>query len=369
MNTAALALLLAASPAWAVHNYPIEAVKVVLRVEPDRIVADVDSDSIYWIEEVIGLHPLPPSHWPADALARTEKYANEHLRLSLDGKRLEGRLLDASYAQRPWEVNEEGRLRLRLVYPPAADGSVLSGEADFFEDYRQERLAEGAPILPNEDFRVLLTAPGRDARSFELHPGASSFSLPVSGARRGVAARLLESFAAGAKAALDDAEGWAALAALALSLAPGVPSRRRLAALAAAAAAGAAPFLPAPAWLEWSAGAAAALAAGRWLGAPSAPWLEAAALAVLARAWAAQAFTRLPAAAPGAAEQAAAALGLLAAGAAALAAGTAFATLERRSLSAHSEARAPELFDRRRRLAATALLLVCGYGLFSRVNG
>jgi len=365
MRLAALLILLASGPA-AAHDYPIKPVRVRLSVEPDRIAVDIDGDSIYWIEEVIGLTPMPARDWPADARAKAERYVNEHLRLAVEGKPLTGRLTDWSYVQRPWEVYEQGRVRLRLSYPAVSDGATLSGEADFFEDYRRERIAGGQPLLPIMDFRTTLSIPGRVARTFELTPGASAFSLPVVQARRGAAARFLECLRVGVASVLNSPEGWAALAALALSLAPGIPSRRRAGGLLAAAAVGAAAGrLPGPVWLEWVAGAAAALAAGRWLGAASAPWLEAAALAALCRAWSFQSLPLLPRAVPGLPERGAAGLGMLAAALAALAAGAAVAATERRAAAAHSQSRAPELFDRRRRLAATAFLVVCGAGLIA----
>jgi hypothetical protein len=369
MRIAALLILLASGPA-AAHDYPIKPVQIVLRVEPDRVVADVDSDSIYWIEEIVGLTPMPPRDWPADARVNVEKYVNAHLRLSAGGRRLAGRLIGWSYVQRPWQVYEQGRFRLRLAYPAAADGETLTGEADFFENYRQERLKGKEPLLPIMDFRALVSVPGSPALRFELKPGSVAFSVPVAAARRGAAARFLESLRAGAAAVLDAAEGWAALAALALSLAPGAPSRRRSAGLVAAAVAGAA--LPAAAgvpWLAWAAGAAAALAAGRWLSEASAPWLEAAAAAALARAWSLEALVALPRSSPGPLERTGAALGLLAVAAAALAAGLAAATAARRAAAVHSESRASELFERRRRLAATALLVVCGGGLIASFPG
>src|SRR5471032_1059836 len=95
-------LLLLARPA-AAHDYPIKPVSIALRVEPDRIAADIDSDSIFWIEEVSS--SVPPHDWPADALAKAEAYVNAHLRLKADGRPLAGRLIAASYVQRPWEVN------------------------------------------------------------------------------------------------------------------------------------------------------------------------------------------------------------------------------------------------------------------------
>jgi hypothetical protein len=367
-TSAALTLLLLSAGRASAHDYPIAPVRAVLRVEPDRVVADLDADSIYWIEEVVGLHPLPPGNWPPDALAKAEAYVNQRLRLDVDGRRLQGRLISAEYVQRPWEVNEQGRVRLRLAYPPVSDAATLSGEADFYEDYRQERLEEHEPFLPNQDFRTFLTVPGRVPRSFELKPGAFAFSIPVAQARRGALARLFESALAGARAAGDGIAGWPALAALALSLAPGAPSKGRAASAAAAVLAGAA-LARGGASAEWAAGLAAALAAGRWLGAGSAPWLEAAALAALGSAWSAGSLARLPRAVPGLLERLPSALGLLLAVAAALAAGVWAATEERRRLTAVSESRAAELFERRRRLAATALLIVCGGGLLQGLAG
>ncbi|MFI5363641.1 MAG: hypothetical protein ACHQ49_16880, partial [Elusimicrobiota bacterium] len=272
--------LIAISRPAAAHDYPIKPVTVVLRVEPDRIAADIDGDSIYWIEEVLDLIPMLPRDWPEKARAKAQAYVNDHLRLNADGRRLTGRLIAGSYVQRPWEVNEQGRIHLRMEYPPASDAATLSGEADFFEDYRQERIEEKQPILPIQDFRTILTVPGRVSRRFELAPGAIAFSFPAADARRDAFARLVESVGVGATTVLNVIAGWPALAALALSLAPGAPSSRRTGVLLAAALLGAAPWPgAAPDWLPWAAGACAALAAGRWLGAGASLPLEAAAAA------------------------------------------------------------------------------------------
>lgn len=364
MGAAAAVLLAAlAAPARA-HDYPIKPVSVVLRVEPDRVVADVDSDSVYWIEEVVGLHPMPPRDWPADALAKAEKYVNEHLRLAVPG-----RLIEATYVQRPWEVNENGRVHLRLVYPLPADARSPKGEIDFFEEYRRERLEGHEPLLPSQDFRTLLSVPGRVPRSFELKPGETAFSVPIDEARRSGTSLLAESLRAGFTDALGTIEGWPVLFALALSLAPGVPEKRRLAALALGGIAGLCVPLPGPSALAWAAGLAAALAAGRWLGAAASPWLEAASLAALIRSWMAQTIPHLPRAHPTFGEYAFAAAGIVAAAAAVLAAGVAAFSAERRRLDSVSQSRAADLFERRRRLAATALALVCGGGLAASFPG
>ena len=368
-TSAALQILLLCSRPAAAHDYPIAPVNVILRVEPDRVVADVDSDSIYWIEEVAGLHPMPPKNWPADALASVEKYADEHLRLTADGRPLAGTLVFAEYVQRPWQVNEQGRFHLRLAYPSVAGAATLGGEADFFEDYRRERLDGKDPILPSQDFRTLLTVAGH---RFELKPYAVSFSVSAMEARSGAFRRFTNCIVAGALTALMMTAGWPALAALCLSLAPGVPSPRRTAALFVALLVGAASWPGTPSawlsWAPWAAGVLAALAAGRWLGAAASPPLEAAAMATLGRAWMVAALPGLSRATPGPVERGAAAIGLLAA-ALVLAAGLLAVNAGRRRLTLISESRAGELFERRRRLAATALLIACGCGLFSGLPG
>ncbi|HAZ07104.1 MAG TPA: hypothetical protein DCZ01_00970 [Elusimicrobia bacterium] len=363
MILAALTLA-AALPASAVHIYPISPVRVGLRVETDRVVADIDAESTFWIEEVLELHPLPPSDWPAPVLRRAEEYANAHLRLGADGSRLTGRLTNASFVQRPWQVNERGRVLLRLVYPAVRIGAELSGESDFYEDYRREMLEalRGRPLPFAEGYRTLLRA---GSRRFDLRPGAVSFALSEGDARPGCVKRSLIAFAAGAGALLGAASSWPALAALALLLAPDLPSRRRLAggALCLAAGLAFAALRPvAPDAAVWAAGLAAALAAaGRSEAAAS--LLAAATLLLVGWFLGAQAAPWLPAASPGAGLRAAAAVGTLGACAAALAGVFAAARAERSRLETVSQSHAAELFARRRRLAATVILLACGYGL------
>ena len=361
MSPLALLCLLAV-PARA-HDYPIKPVSAILRIEPDRVVVDINSDSVYWIEEVTGLHPMPPTHWPADARDKTERYVNDHLRLSADGAPLRGRLISSAYIQRPWQVNEDGTFQMRVAYPPVADGANLSGEVDFFEDYRQERLEEKKPIPPSMDFRTELSIPSHHSYIFELQPGRTVFSVPARDARRTRSARLGESLWAGVEAVFGLTSAWAALAALALSLVPAVPSPgRRAAILLPAFAAAVCPFAW-PGWLAWAAGAACALSAGRWLPERASPWIEAAACAALGGCWSKAALPWLPRAQPGFFERGAAAAGAIAAMAALIAVGLLAVAAERRNLAALSESRAAELFGRRRRLAATALLIVSGYGL------
>ncbi|MEK7382703.1 MAG: hypothetical protein AAB262_05385, partial [Elusimicrobiota bacterium] len=275
---------------------------------------------------------------------------NAHLRLNANGVRLTGRLANAAFVQRPWQVNEQGRVLMRLIYPPVRPEAVISWQADFFEDYRQEMLAflKGRPLPDAQNYRTLIseTRPGRIKRVFIA-------------------------FAVGAKGLLGAAETWPALAALALALAPAAPARRRtiggLLALAAGLTAAVRHPSSAPDAAAWAAGLLAATAAGGWLGAVVNDLLAAAALAALGWVWGAWTFPWLPAATPGAGLCAAAAVGTMTAAAALLAAGWGAARAERNRLKTISEMHAARLFERRRRLAATALLLVCGYGLSQNI--
>lgn len=358
------ALMIAAALPASADVYPISPVRVRLRIEPDRMVADIQADSVFWIEEILGLNPLPPSDWPRETLRKAEDYAETHLRLNVDGRRIRGRLAGASYAQSPWQVHEQGRIFLRMVYPPVAAGAALAGEIDFYEEHRRDMLEslKGEPLPYAEGYKTLLRA---GSRRFELKPGASSFELPERTARPGAVARVLIALAAGARGVPATPAAWPALAALALSLAPGAPSKRRVAAglLALSAGLAAAPRAAPSGAAVWIAGLAAATAAGGWLGAALSPILASLSLVALGLVWGAGTLPWLPAAAPGAALRAAAAAGTTAAAAAAVAALSAAVAAERRRLAALSESHAAELFTRRRRLAATLLALVCGYGL------
>lgn len=358
-----LAWLLGAALSASAHEfYPIRPVRATLRVEPDRVVADLRADSIFWILEVAGMNPMPPRDWPPEARDKVEAYANSHFRLAVDGKRLPGRLAEARYRQFPWEVNEEGVFFLRLVYPAAPAGSVISGEARFYEEYRRELAGElGAAAVPDADgYRTVLTVPGRRKMEFTLTSSSPSFTATADEARRSAFAMAVESLLRGARAALGAAAGFPALLAVALCLGAALPGRTTAALLLAAAAAGfaAGGFAAAPPWLIWAGALAASFAAiRRGLARPA----EAAGAASLGLAWHAAAAPLLPHS--GLALPFALA-GALAAGAALLAAAWLGVRAEYRHLAQVSESRVEELFARRSRLAATALLMVSAYGLW-----
>ena len=91
-------LLGAALSASAHEIYPIKPVRATLKLEPDRIVADLQADSIYWIEEVTQLRPMPVANWPAKTRADVEAYVNAHfpgtrytIRLTIERRLQRGR--------------------------------------------------------------------------------------------------------------------------------------------------------------------------------------------------------------------------------------------------------------------------------------
>lgn len=363
-----LALLLGAAVSASAHEfYPVRPVRATLRVEPDRVVADLRADSIIWILEIVGLNPMPTSSWPPEARAKVEAYVNAHLRLAAGGRPLTGRLVEGRYRQLPWEVNEEGVFLLRLVYPPAPPGSTLSGTADFYADYRKEIEAElgGRPVPDAEGYRTLLTIPGRRRFEFTLTAQAPSFEAPSEEARRSVAGMALESLLRGAGAALGSAAGFPVLIAIALCLGAKPPRRAASALGASAAAAGfiGGIFLTVPAWLPWAAALGSALAAGRGRAAAAAVTAAACGLGLTWHAAAGPLLPHFRLALPFALT------GALAAGAALLLAAWLAVRSEYRRLEELSESRVEELFARRTALAATALMMVSAYGLWQSLQG
>ncbi|MCR4296714.1 MAG: hypothetical protein NUW21_14370, partial [Elusimicrobia bacterium] len=285
MNTIACLFFLTLR-ASAHEGYPIYPVRATIRVEPDRVIAELRTDSIFWIEQVAGLHPMPAQNWPDETRSRIESYVNSHFRLSADGNALSGRLARGRYRQLPWETNEEGVFFLRMEYPGLPAGASLTGTASFFEEYRREMDAEyrGRTMPSANDYRTIVDIPGGRPAAFTLTADAPSFSVSADEARRAPFAMSLESLRLGAEAALGMASGFPAVLAIALCLGASTPGRTALAVLLASASCGfvAGEFLDAPSWLIWSATLGAALAAGR--GKPSA-FMGAAAVAAAALAW------------------------------------------------------------------------------------
>ncbi|MBI2386524.1 MAG: hypothetical protein HYV14_10980 [Elusimicrobia bacterium] len=335
---------------------------MTILVEPDRTIADLRSDSIFWIEEVAGLHPMPAENWPEETRAKVESYVNAHFRLSAGKNILNGKLVRARYRQLPWEVNEEGVFFLRLEYPAVPAETALTGSAAFYEEYRSEMAAEyrGRTLPYTSDYRTFVDIPGRRRLSFTLTADAPAFTAAAVEARRTPFAMTLESLRRGAETTLGTASGFPTVLAIALCLGARPPGRRALGLLLGAVSCGfaAGGLLPAPAWLAWAGTLGATLAAGLGRLAPAA---SAAAAGCLGLAWCAAARPALPHA-PLALPAAFA--GASSAGAALLFVAWCGLRAEQRRLADVSESRAEELFARRVRLTATALAMVGAYGLW-----
>ncbi len=358
-----IAWLLGAALSASAHDfYPIRPVQATLRVEPDRIVADIKADSTFWIEEVVGLHPMPARDWPAEALAKAEAYVNAHLLLAADGRKLSGTLVEARYRQLPGEVNEEGTFFLRLEYPPAAAGSTLTCAALFYDEYRKELQSElgGRPLPYAEGYKTEVSVPGRKLITRTLTATDASFNLAVDEARRPAASMALESLRKGAGTVLGTAAGFPVLLAVALCLETDPPLRAALAVMLASIAWGFGwgRFYAAPSWLVWSALLAATAGIGRRRFVVPA---SVAATAALGAVWRAAASPLLPhsrVAFPFALAGAVAAAAVL------LAIARLAVRAEHRRLATVSQSRVAELFARRARLAATVLAMIGAYGFW-----
>ena len=362
-----IAWLLGAALSASAHDlYPIRPVRATLRVEPDRIVADFRADSIIWIEEVIGLKPMPAQGWPAEASAKVEAYVNAHFLIAADGRPLAGKLTEARYRQFPWEVNEQGTFFLRMVYPPAPAGSMLTCAAQFYSEYLKEVQTEfaGRPLPYADEYRTHVSVPGRTNTERILRADAASFNFAADEARRSSFAMAFESLQRGAQSALGAAAGFPALLAIALCLGALPPSRTTVAVLLASAALGftGARLFNAPSWLIWAGVLGASLSVGRRRLALAA---SVAAAYGLGLSWAGASGSVLPhskLAAPFALA------GTLAAGAALLCVAWLGVRAEYQRLATISQSRVDDLFARRARLTATALAMVGAYGLWQSLQ-
>ena len=363
---AILAWLLGAALSASAHDfYPIRPVRVTLRVEPDRVVADLQADSIIWIEEVTGLHPMPASDWPAETASKVEVYVNDHLRLAADGKFLSGKLLEARYRQLPWEVNEEGVFLLRLVYPAIAAEATLTGTARFYEEYRMELVSElgNRPLPFANGYRTMLDIPGRRKLNFILTPDAPSFTASATNAQRSAFAMALESLALGAKTVVGTAAGFPVLLAVALCLGVDAPSSTLVLLLLSGVSVGfaAGQASTAPTWLAWAALLVGAFGAGR----SGSRFAASAALAGLVWVWSSANHPLLP---HSAVAFPFALTGTLASAAALLFAIQLGVRSEQRRLREVSESRVDVLFARQVRLTATALIMIGAYGLWQSLK-
>ena len=366
-----IAALLGAAVSVSASEYPIRPVEATLRLEPDRVVAELAADSIYWIEEVARASPMPASDWPADVRARVEAYALAHFRLSAGGRPLQGRLVEGRYRRLLWEVHEEGKFFLRLEFPAPPAGAELRVEADFYADQRVPGGSdhEGHGHAPHsEEYRTALCVPGLRGATHQLTPESPAATLDLAGAHRSAAAMAAEAAGRGASAALGASAAFPALVGAALVLgAEKRPRRSRVAGAALSAAAGLAAglALQAPPWTPWAAALLAAAGASHFLGRGS-DGAGALSLALVGAWWGAQAAPRLPhawAAPPSALA------GALAAGAALLGVFSLFAREQRLEAERLSERYAGEVYARRARLGATALAIAGGYGLWRSVGG
>jgi hypothetical protein len=218
------------------------------------------------------------------------------------------------------------------------------------------------------DFSTELSIAGRTKKKFRLTSMESSVSIALSDARRTLLSRIGESFLTGVKATLNAVKSWAGLAALGLSIAPGLPNKKRIWIIIYAGILG--PYtasLKTPEWLEWAGAALAAGAAGHWLKDKMTRAGEGLAMLALSHCWAIEARLWLPGVKPGRHEQIASDMGQTAASFAAICLAVVLARANYRELTVHSASYAPDLFQRRRRLVSTALLIICGYGLFSQL--
>lgn len=347
------------------HDIPIKPVLAVASVEPDRLVVDLTGDSVYWAAEVLEADPLPPTPWSETLVARAEKYVNAHLRLTVDGRPIAGRLTNAQFFQKPWEVESEGQVRFRVEYPPLPRGARVAGAADFFAEANADRKGEGETPLPNTDFLTRWRVAGHPDLNADLTSPSITFAFDADAARRGKFSRALAALSAGASAVAGETAGWVCIVAIALTL-TAAPSAQEIVLLAAGYFLGG--LRPnGSATIAYAAGAVAAINAG-W-NTRSRTTTAALCLTAAATRWSFDAWTWLPRAAPSALDRFFGAVGGLLVLTAALLILFLIAESDRRAQREQSRAHAGELSQRRVRLAATVLLIISAVGLGRGLRG
>src|SRR5437879_3500640 len=158
------------------HEIPIHPVEIELRVYPDLIRATMNSNQCYWSAEILRVS-LPPPAWTETLLGQVKKYVDEHFPLTVDGKPLESRILEARYVQEPWQDVLSGRVIFRFLYRlPPQKGRWLSGRATFFSEHARED--------PDENYVTYLDVPGRRHMRWVLPLKAPGFELPIDEATR-----------------------------------------------------------------------------------------------------------------------------------------------------------------------------------------
>jgi len=190
---------LAARPVGA-HVLPVHSVRAQLRGAGEALHLHLDTNAIYWQEEVLGAEP-PLEDWSQDLLDKAKAYIDSHLKLALDGKPLEGRLVEARYAHEPWQDWKSGRIHFRLSFPLPSQEGKLSGEMRFFfEEKAHEAGAAGRELLrvakekdfPRE-FWTELEIRGKGSRVLKLTPESPGFSFPVEAALQSFPQAVVES--------------------------------------------------------------------------------------------------------------------------------------------------------------------------------
>lgn len=117
-------------------QFPIHPVDVELRGYPTELRVRIENNAVFWRESILG-GPPPPGGWPRPMAERAEAYVDGSFSLSVDGRRLKGRLVRARYVQEPWKDELDARVVLELVYPVPEHGSRVTGKSAFFAEFHE----------------------------------------------------------------------------------------------------------------------------------------------------------------------------------------------------------------------------------------
>ena len=129
------------------HDYVTYPVLIDIRIEPHQIRATIESDGIYWRNEVMGvpmIFSMPATDWPAPFQTAARGYLDRCFQISMDGRPLTAESFHCRHIQEPF--NRAGsRVVFTLTYPVAEMGRRLSGRARFFSEMYDQHQRETGP--------------------------------------------------------------------------------------------------------------------------------------------------------------------------------------------------------------------------------
>lgn len=189
-----LAAALTALTGWVqAHEVPIGANDMRLRLDGDVLSVRLDAPAPFWVTDVLGEVPPPPTHWPADITQRIKAYVDLHVQFYADGHWLASTELRGRYMERTWRTSDGTFIRLEWRYELPPNSRQLTGVVTL---YAEEWPLAAHSEVPME-FKTRIRVEGSRLHRFEATRDQWSFKLPTVEVRRPAWRRVSDEFIEG----------------------------------------------------------------------------------------------------------------------------------------------------------------------------